>query len=468
MTSSQFPGALDVISPVNTRETPSLADVLNKLQQTIGTTAAPQLQRNRSVFSVRDQAGSDAVALGRANELAHAAGGTVWFEPGFYAPAGATFGVTQPNVNWLGHNSNSVVLQPVVTGDFIRWQMNPFSMPLSGPTSGPWQGNGGAVSCGKIGGLTIDGINSPGANACGLHYGDACNGAFDDLIIARFHGASAVGLWMDNVEAYTEGTVWDRVKLFDNTTDLQFTVNGGTNSFGYQRIKDLRLAVNPGQVGIAVEPGALVYNGEFGISANLAPAASGPQAIFCTVTGITNVGATALSGDWSLMLEQTGGTPGQSTGFVLTQFGALVGSGHIDLTSNAPVSFASGPHPGSVNVSGWAKLPGLGVATAGTSLDGNGLNLEGSSAPGATGLYTFDALQIVVQGGPTTGTVLLKPRQDSALGEATLLATGELALTGPTATSATAGAATALPATPLGYLEMEVGGTQVKVPYYAT
>lgn len=36
-----------------------------------------------------------------------------------------------------------------------------------------------------------------------------------------------------------------------------------------------------------------------------------------------------------------------------------------------------------------------------------------------------------------------------------------------TATSATAGAATALPATPLGYLQMIVNGTTVKVPFYS-
>lgn len=36
-----------------------------------------------------------------------------------------------------------------------------------------------------------------------------------------------------------------------------------------------------------------------------------------------------------------------------------------------------------------------------------------------------------------------------------------------TATTATAGAATALPATPLGYLEMSVNGTTVRIPYYS-
>ena len=36
-----------------------------------------------------------------------------------------------------------------------------------------------------------------------------------------------------------------------------------------------------------------------------------------------------------------------------------------------------------------------------------------------------------------------------------------------TATSATTGSATALPANPLGYLEMSINGTTVKIPYYA-
>ena len=36
-----------------------------------------------------------------------------------------------------------------------------------------------------------------------------------------------------------------------------------------------------------------------------------------------------------------------------------------------------------------------------------------------------------------------------------------------TATSANAGAATALPATPSGYLEVSINGTVFKIPYYA-
>lgn len=45
---------------------------------------------------------------------------------------------------------------------------------------------------------------------------------------------------------------------------------------------------------------------------------------------------------------------------------------------------------------------------------------------------------------------------------------GALTLQAPvTATSATAGAASALPATPLGYVEIVIAGTTVKIPYYS-
>jgi hypothetical protein len=51
---------------------------------------------------------------------------------------------------------------------------------------------------------------------------------------------------------------------------------------------------------------------------------------------------------------------------------------------------------------------------------------------------------------------------------AVLPAAGVLPLTGQTtATSATGGAATALPAAPVGYLEVSINGTVRKIPYYA-
>lgn len=42
-----------------------------------------------------------------------------------------------------------------------------------------------------------------------------------------------------------------------------------------------------------------------------------------------------------------------------------------------------------------------------------------------------------------------------------------LLTTQPTATSATAGAATGLPVAPLGYMTMSLNGTNVKIPYYS-
>lgn len=44
---------------------------------------------------------------------------------------------------------------------------------------------------------------------------------------------------------------------------------------------------------------------------------------------------------------------------------------------------------------------------------------------------------------------------------------GDVRIDGTTSTSATAGAASALPAAPSGYLQIDIGGTAYKVPYYA-
>ena len=74
---------------------------------------------------------------------------------------------------------------------------------------------------------------------------------------------------------------------------------------------------------------------------------------------------------------------------------------------------------------------------------------------GLTGTYRFS----IADGGGT--------QQLSTKIDVNGLSTTNLSLTSATtATSATAGAATALPATPTGYVEVNVNGTTVKVPYY--
>lgn len=55
----------------------------------------------------------------------------------------------------------------------------------------------------------------------------------------------------------------------------------------------------------------------------------------------------------------------------------------------------------------------------------------------------------------------------TATGATPVVSTGQLGIGTTTATTATAGGTGALPATVLGYLEVNLGGTMVKVPYYS-
>lgn len=58
-------------------------------------------------------------------------------------------------------------------------------------------------------------------------------------------------------------------------------INGGTNSFGYNRFLDFRMNVNSGQIGISAEPGGVLYNATMIAMANVA----GPNATVLSLSG---------------------------------------------------------------------------------------------------------------------------------------------------------------------------------------
>jgi pectate lyase-like protein len=332
------------------------------------------------------------VAFNAAIAAAHTNSGTVYIPPGAYKVGGtALTNITKAAVNIKGAGSAASFLLYTGSGDCLRVQMASFVA---------------SQQCGVIEGITIDGTLAAGTSACGLHYGDAMNGCFRDLVVQNFTGTSAIGIHMDNVNDYTEGTCWDRVYVANCTTDVLFDINGGgspsgvDNSFGYQRIRQLRLLCNSGQVGFAQRNGALIYNHEFGVTGNFH---SGSTVM--TIAGITGVGTTGMAhGAYSFQVEVTGG--GTATGISLSQFAQMTGAGTVDLESGSMASAVGGSNPGQFDLSGWVFL--------------------GTAALGYTNT-----------------------------------------LTGVTATSATGGSASALPVLPVGYREEFQNGAIIKVAYYA-
>ena len=273
---------------------------------------------------------------------AHTAGGTVYLPPGTYKTT-AALNVTKPTVSIAGANSASVTIRPTNNGDCIRWKMSPFVADMN---------------CGSITGLTIDGVNAAASSAA-IHYSDAMNGKFDDLHIVNFTGVSAKGIWMDNVSYYTEGIEWGRLLVSANTIGILFDVNSGgstggiSNSFGYHRMKKVRLTCNDGQVGVRLQNGALIYNSEINLSGNFANGST-----FLQIAGIANVGTTAMAN--CLYCIQCETTSGVATGITLTEYGSMTGAGVIDLSSGTFTSAVAGTHPGTMDLSGWIR-PGSGL-----------------------------------------------------------------------------------------------------------
>lgn len=90
-----------------------------------------------------------------------------------------------------------------------------------------------------------------------------------------------------------------------------------------------------------------------------------------------------------------------------------------------------------------------------------------ASYDATTGLFTQSQPVIADVSGLTAALALLAPIASPTFSGTVTQPTPPVLTGATTATSATAGAATTLPATPLGYLQMSVNGTVVKIPYYS-
>jgi hypothetical protein len=105
--------------------------------------------------------------------------------------------------------------------------------------------------------------------------------------------------------------------------------------------------------------------------------------------------------------------------------------------------------------------------------NGNGIVLQRNTDTSPTGSIiritnaanTVNLFQIDVFGNISGNILTCANAQIS--GAANPAATGVLNIGNTTTTSATAGAATALPATPLGYISAFIGATPIKIPYYS-
>lgn len=158
--------------------------------------------------------------------------------------------------------------------------------------------------------------------------------------------------------------------------------------------------------------------------------------------------------------------------------GNINGSSTFALTPNylALIAFdsinwwASGVELSISDIAGLSAALALLAPLASPSL--TGIPTAPTAAPGtndtqiATTAYADAAVLVETTRAEATEALLAPIASPTFTGTVTQPTPGVLTAA-TTTTSATAGAATALPATPLGYLEMSVNGTTVKIPYYS-
>lgn len=161
--------------------------------------------------------------------------------------ATTTVNITTPGISIIGAGSALTVINYKGHGDFIRWQINPFTIEMAGTISG----------------MTINGTN---AGASGIHLGDIVGPKIDDVTIFGFTAGS--GLWQENYIKWTERYCYTAVRLYNNLYNWRLSMQPGADpSHGYGDVQ-LFLDVKAGQTGVQTDSGTYLYHSNIKIQGN--------------------------------------------------------------------------------------------------------------------------------------------------------------------------------------------------------
>ena len=158
-----------------------------------------------------------------------------------------TVNITTPGISLIGAGSALTVINYKGKGDFIRWQINPFTIEMAGTVSG----------------MTINGTS---AGASGIHLGDIVGPKIHDVTLAGFTGGS--GLWQDNYVKWTERYVYTAVRLYNNLYGWRLSVEPNADaSHGYGDVQ-LFFDIRAGQTGVQTDSGTYLYHSNIRIQGN--------------------------------------------------------------------------------------------------------------------------------------------------------------------------------------------------------
>lgn len=194
-------------------------------------------------------------------------------------------------------------------------------------------GNGAAFMCRDAGpfdvtarrsisGLRLQGNDDPAA--IGVDIGDQWGFRLHDTLIQGYKAGR--GLRQLNERYWSEGTDLDGVMIRDCATHIEFARTNGTDSFGYQRWRNVNFAIGEEQTGIDFggdsTSGIYVYNSDFDVAVWL----EGMNATAVKVRPVANVDGNRY--------RIVGECPGSFTGRLGIENigGALRGYGVVNIT----------------------------------------------------------------------------------------------------------------------------------------
>lgn len=262
-----FPSALEAVpraAALDDGPGPAPSTLRQKMVALVDSVLSPVVERMQSILVGPTQYDVEGYPqatfddrFAAASTDAHSGGGVIVVPPKTnYVSSTGLPAITKPSVSWSGPGgSRATRILLSGSGDLARVRM---SLASSGDD---------AVQAGGIRGLTLQGTSSSAAR--GLHMGDVVGFTVHDVAVLGFSGAGSRGIWMDNTNRWCEQCEFTDVWIYDCETHLAFTVNGGNQSFGYNKWDGLRMNIKGGQTGFWSQDAAYIYHGNFRMKANV-------------------------------------------------------------------------------------------------------------------------------------------------------------------------------------------------------
>lgn len=221
----------------------------------------------RTMGAKGDGTSDDTAAFNAAVTAANTSGGLIYVPCGRYKLTSTITAISKPGVSFLGQNEGCTVLDYRGTGAALVWQMSPFTISPAG----------------ELGRFTLLGTSSA---SDGILSGQLVASSWHDLTIANFSAGNAIH-WHNagNFSTWTERNTLVKVTLGGisngyNARGLLLDSDNSGDSFGYNRILDLKLNVSTGGQGVTLS-GGFLYNSVLDITCNADNTLAGSTGPIC-------------------------------------------------------------------------------------------------------------------------------------------------------------------------------------------